>query len=493
MKGTPRPRTVLFLISDTGAGHRSAANALNAAMRLVEEQTARPPRANAQRGATHDPNWRVITVDGFAECANFPLRKGVFLYGPAIKHSPRLYSRLFHMTNTVTRFHAAYRISQPFLRQGISALLRRTRPDVIVSIHPLLNHITLQAMRDIGVRVPFITVITDLVSIHTAWVAPGVTVCVTPTQAARDYAIAAGLPSKRVRLLGMPIDPAFAVEPTTTLAERKAALGLDPDLPTILLVGGGEGAGGLEQAAYTLGRLTLPAQLVIVTGRNRLLLAQLERDKGAFQMPTTALGFVHNMAEWMRAADVMATKAGPGSISEAMACGLPIVLTGYIPGQEEGNVDYVLSNHLGVLARRPEKLAAAVRTLLTPGSATLAEMRANIQRLSYPRASFDIARLVLSYVPPAGAASAWANVPRLRRSRLSRALGHRNSALRRARRVVNNARRSAPAMLPLPQLRRGQLRRGLGLPTLGDARALLQRRPTHDVAPSRHPGAGNWR
>jgi len=139
--------------------------------------------------------------------------------------------------------------------------------------------------------------------------------------------------------------------------------------------------------------------------------------------------------------------------------------------------------------------AAAVRTLLTPGSATLMEMRTNIQRLSYPRASFDIARLVLSYVPPAGAASAWASVPRSRRGRLSRALSHRNSALRRARRVVNNARRNAPTMLPLPQLRRGsgQFRRGLGLPTLGDARALLQRRPTHDVAPSRHPGAGNWR
>ncbi|HZC04304.1 MAG TPA: glycosyltransferase [Ktedonobacterales bacterium] len=490
MKGSPRPRTVLFLISDTGAGHRSAANAIHAAMRLVEGQALRAPRAGSSQEPTHDPNWRAVIVDGFAECANFPLRKGVFLYGPAIKHSPRLYSRLFHMTNTVTRFQAAYRLSQPFLRQGMAQLLRRTRPDVIVSVHPLLNHITLQAMRDIGVRVPFITVITDLVSIHAAWVAPGVTACVTPTQVARDYAIAAGIPPKRVRLLGMPIDPAFAVQPGTTLAERKLALGLDANLPMILLVGGGEGAGGLEQAAFALGRLSQTAQLVIVTGRNRVLYTHLERSKASFNVPTTVYGFVHNMPELMRAADLVATKAGPGSISEAMACGLPIVLTGYIPGQEEGNVDYVLSNHIGVLAQTPAKLVASAQVLLTPGSTALEEMRANSQRLSHPRASFDIAKLALSYVPTVGATSAWAGIPRVQSGRLSRALGRRSPALQHARRAVRIARRTRPITISLPRLRRDSalVRRGLGLPTLEEARALLQRGPTQSVGVSRRIG-----
>lgn len=485
MKGTPRPRTVLFLISDTGAGHRSAANAIHAAMKLVEERTPRSPRNSSTHGALHDPNWRVVIVDAFAECANFPLRKGVFLYGPAIKHSPRLYARLFHMTNTASRFNTAYRISQPFLRQGMAQLLQRTRPDVIVSVHPLLNHITLQAMRDLGVRVPFVTVITDLVSIHAAWVAPGVTACVTPTEVARDYAIAAGVAPKKVRLLGMPIDPKFATQPTETLSERRAALGLVPDLPTILLVGGGEGAGGLTRAAYALGRLKLNAQLVIVTGRNRALASELEREKSSFAMPTTVLGFVHNMPELMRASDIVATKAGPGSISEAMACGLPIVLTGYIPGQEEGNVDYVLSNRIGVFARTPEKLVATVHTLLAPDSDMLKEMRENIARLSHPRASFDIAKLVLSYVPTPNATTAWANVPRMQRGRLSRAMSRRRHSTLRdvrasTRRSVGSARRLPPISLTLPRLRHSSMhpRRVLGLgrlPTLDGARALLQR------------------
>ena len=480
MKGTARPRTVLFLISDTGAGHRSAANAIHAAMRLVEQQTQRAPRPGVARPPCHDPNWRAVIVDGFAECANFPLRKGVFLYGPAIKHSPRLYSRLFHMTNTVNRFNAAYRISQPFLRQGITELLRRTRPDVIVSVHPLLNHITLQAMRELGLRLPFITVITDLVSIHTAWVAPGVTACVVPTEAARDYAISAGVAAKRVRLLGMPIDPSYATQPANTLAERKAALGLDPGLPTILLVGGGEGAGGLRQAAYALSRLPLAAQLVIVTGRNLALYHTLQEEQSSFNMPTTILGFVHNMPELMRAADLVATKAGPGSISEAMACGLPIVLTGYIPGQEEGNVDYVLSNRIGVLATTSDQVVAAVRSLLTPGSAALEEMRANIARLSHPRASFDIARLILSYVPAAGVASAWAGVQRTQRGRLSRALSRRRSSVRSVGRLA--------------RLRTGRAwsRRGLALPTLDGARALLQRGALLGASPMQRGREDEW-
>jgi 1,2-diacylglycerol 3-beta-galactosyltransferase len=299
----------------------------------------------------------------------------------------------------------------------------------------------------------------------------------------------------------MPIDPKFATEPETTPAERKTTLGLDPALPTILLVGGGEGAGGLAQAAYALGRLSLHAQMVIVTGRNRTLHTELERDKASFSMPTTVLGFVHNMPELMRASDVVATKAGPGSISEAMACGLPIVLTGYIPGQEEGNVDYVVSNHIGVLARTPEKLTAAVRSMLVPGSDMLAEMRANIQRLRYPRASFDIAKLILSYVPTATATSVWANVPRSQRGRLSRAISRRrHSAMRGARqlarRSVGGARRLQPTALPAPHLRRGSAhpRRVLGrLPTLDGARALLQRGTQLGVTPAPRSRNETWR
>lgn len=406
-----RPRTILFLIADTGAGHRSAANAINHAMHLVRQQQQEQRQVHPATSRYADPGWRTLIVDAFADCSRFPLRNGVFLYGPAIKYSPRLYGQAFRMTNTAGRFNTALRLCQPFLSQGLRELLERTQPDVIVSVHPLLNHVTLKVLREAGLRIPFLTVITDLVSIHWAWIAPDATACIVPTEAARDFALAAGMPAKRIRLLGMPIDPKFAHPPRGTIERRRAALGLDPSLPAVLLIGGGEGAGGLAEAVAALHREQLPAQLVVITGRNRQLYDELERQRRRFQMPLHPERFVSNMPEFMWAADVVVTKAGPGTISEAVACELPIILTGAVPGQEEGNIDYVLDNGLGTLATTPADLVATLRDLLAPESQHLAQWREHARQLRHANASLDIARLILSYLPAPSARSVWETRP----------------------------------------------------------------------------------
>ncbi|HEV7129618.1 MAG TPA: glycosyltransferase [Ktedonobacterales bacterium] len=421
MSVPPSERRVLFLIADTGAGHRSAANAIHHAMRMLAESPALSSprhaipdhRSPARTSRVYDNSgWNALIVDAFVACSRFPLRKGVSLYGPAIKHSPRLYGQFFRITNSKSRFRTAWRFAKPFLYQGLAHLLLETQPDVIVSVHPLLNHITLQVLRDLDVRVPFLTVVTDLVSIHYSWMAPGVSECVVPTEEARRFAVSNGMPAKRVHLLGMPIDPKFAQPPAGTRAMLRAELGLDPDLPTILLVGGGEGAIGLGDAAMAVGLSDMPVQMVVVCGRNKTLYTRLQQARLRFRVPTGVLGFIQNMPDLMHAADVIVTKAGPGTISEAMACGLPIVLTGAIPGQEEGNIRFVSENELGMVARTPSAVLDALRELLTPCSPRLALLRANVGRMSRPEASFDIARLILKYLPPIGSPSAWARAQR---------------------------------------------------------------------------------
>jgi 1,2-diacylglycerol 3-beta-galactosyltransferase len=385
------PRTILFLISDTGAGHRSAASAIAKALHLVYEQE----RANGQAA----PGVDIRIVDAFAECGRFPLRETISLYGPVTKHSPRLYGQIFHITNSAERFNAANRLCRPFLRQGLRDLIERARPDVIVSVHPLLNHVTLQVLSDIGQRIPLITVVTDLVSAHVAWFARGVEACVVPTQTTKRLALASGLPPQCVHVLGMPIDPSFATRATATAAECRRALRLDPDRPVVLLVGGGEGACGLAEAVQELASQRLAAQLLVVTGRNRQLYAHLQGMRRHFHTPTHILGFVQNMPDLMRASDVVVTKAGPGTISEAVACELPIVLTGAVPGQEEGNVDFVLQNGLGVLAPTPASLTCHLSDLLDASHPQLEQMRARARSISRPRAIFDIARLIVACSP----------------------------------------------------------------------------------------------
>jgi 1,2-diacylglycerol 3-beta-galactosyltransferase len=169
----------------------------------------------------------------------------------------------------------------------------------------------------------------------------------------------------------------------------------------VLLAGGGEGAGGLAEAVQEITRQRVRAQLVVVAGRNRQLYAQVDQLRRRAHTPThiVLFGFVRNMPDLMRAADVIVTKAGPGAIGEAVACELPIILTGALPGQEDGNIDFVLQNGLGVLAPTPERLTHHLTTLLDPSGWQLDQMRARARAVSRPRAIFDVARLIASRVP----------------------------------------------------------------------------------------------
>src|SRR5262249_11107974 len=227
-----RQRTVLFLLADTGAGHRSAANAIVAAMRAADEPAGR-------RGLG----------DAIRECGRFPSRDGVCLYGPATKYRPQLFGRFFHLTNTPERVAAARRVCLPFLGPGLRDLIARVRPDAIVSVHPMFNQAVPPVLRALGAPIPLVGVITDLFTIHHAWVAPGVDAWVAPSEVGRRFLLDCGVPDGCIHLLGLPIDPAFAEKPACSRAERRVALGLAPALPVVLLVGGGEGVGGLDPVA----------------------------------------------------------------------------------------------------------------------------------------------------------------------------------------------------------------------------------------------------
>jgi 1,2-diacylglycerol 3-beta-galactosyltransferase len=264
-----------------------------------------------------------------------------------------------------------------------------------------------------------------------------------------------------VHVLGMPIDPKF-----TRLTESKQELQrkfeLQVGLPVVLLVGGGDGAGGLQDAVRAISRAHLPVQLLIVTGRNRRLYAYLQRTKKNLHVPAKVFGFVQNMPELMRASDVIITKAGPGTISEALACELPIILSGYVPGQEEGNVDYVLTNDVGILAHDSIELVDGLRRLVKPGSATLLRQRENARLLSRSHASFDIANCILNYLPPANQPGVW-QTGQLRKHRhlMSRTLRSSEARLRAFRRRL--PRMSRVTFLKSPVVNRLSLLRTQGL------------------------------
>jgi 1,2-diacylglycerol 3-beta-galactosyltransferase len=149
--------------------------------------------------------------------------------------------------------------------------------------------------------------------------------------------------------------------------------------------------GPLKKTARAIARSGLRTALVIVTGRNKKLKEELQEM--VWPIPTFIYGFVREMPDFMRAADILVTKAGPGTISEAFNAGLPLILYSRLPGQEDGNVAYVVTEGAGVWAPNPELIVDALRGWIRNPELRLRAV-GSCQRLARPNAAHDIAGLV---------------------------------------------------------------------------------------------------
>jgi 1,2-diacylglycerol 3-beta-galactosyltransferase len=172
---------------------------------------------------------------------------------------------------------------------------------------------------------------------------------------------------------------------------------LRPEGRLVLIVGGGEGMGPIERFARAIDAALpvteLADQLAVIAGRNTALRERLSSH--SWRRPVRAEGFVNNMPDWLAAADVLVTKAGPGSITEGMLSGLPLLLMGKVPGQEDGNVKYVTSRGVGAWQPDPERAASLLCDWLTPGNPALAAMSFRARQLAMPDAASAIAEDIL--------------------------------------------------------------------------------------------------
>ncbi len=285
------------------------------------------------------------------------------------------------------------RFCEPLYRERLRDSFLMYRPDVIVSVHPLLNHAALRARADAGLlRVPLITVITDLGRVHEGWLLPEADLTVVPAREVYQRALERGVPPERLRLFGHPVHPKFE-DVSETKAEIRKGLGLPSDRPIALLMAGGEGGGKLLPTTLALAKSRLPFHLVVVTGRNAALKAKLEELAPQLPTPMTVLGFRNDVPELMRASDLLVTKAGPGAIAEASIAEVPVVVYDFVPGQERGNLDYVRTNGIGVVALTAAEVVASV-TRIVHNQERLVAMRARQTSIAPRGSSRRIAELI---------------------------------------------------------------------------------------------------
>lgn len=386
---TTSPAHLLFLIADTGGGHRAAAEAV--ARRLAA--------AHPGRFATH-------VLEPFA-AASPPLVESIMsLYAPLIRRTPRLWGAIYRATDSPAMVRALrstlFRMVDPGVEQVVDVL----QPAAIVCFHHIVAHVATRAVRRLGLRIPVITVVTDLVDVHALWVCRDVDAVVTASPGARDRVRRAGVPAERCFDLGLPIDDSFAAAPPSGLArdQLRSRLGLGPERFTVLLMGGGEGAGRLDEQARALLDARLGLQVVAICGRNAAVQTRLD----ALDVPPgerlVVRGFVDGMAGWMWASDLLITKAGPGTIAEAMAAQLPMLITSYVPGQEESNSAYVVDTGGGRYVPHLAEMVDAVRELSRPGAASLVAMREALRHAARPQATAQVAELIVRLAVPDTAA-----------------------------------------------------------------------------------------
>jgi 1,2-diacylglycerol 3-beta-galactosyltransferase len=378
---TAAERRILVLTSDTGAGHRSVSNALAAAARrrdgepfdLIQVDPLAPLSGTLRPSSTDETPT--------------PFDRIVKLYGPVIRRSPWLWGWGFRLLDNEPGLRAYLAFLSRRFQERIEEAVVQIEPEAIVSVHPLVNHLMVRARERLHrPALPLLTVLTDLVSIHHWWAAKGIDQYVGSSEVAAARLIELGISPSRIAVLGIPIRPEFD-QMTSSAREMRTRLQLEPDLPMVLLMGGGEGAGRLPQIAQALsevGRRGVRFQMVILAGRNAQARTHLEAQ--SWSVPVRVLSFTENVAEYMTAADVIATKPGSLTVSEALALARPLLLGRPLPGQEEGNIGYVVEAGAGLAYRTPKEAALAAEHLLSDPAARW-EMGQQAARLSHPRAA----------------------------------------------------------------------------------------------------------
>ncbi len=370
------PARILILFSDTGGGHRSAAEAVIEALEQIAPQ-----------------RFAIRMVDIFKDYAPPPLNLAPAMY-PYMVRVPQVYRLGYRLSDGHPQARLLTGVTWPYVRRAARRVAREHRPDLVVSFHPLAIAPVIKALGPH--RPPFITVVTDLVSAHALWYHRRVDLCLVPTEAARLRALQCGLRPEQVRVVGLPVSSRCSA-PIGDSKALRAALGWPEDRPVVLLVSGAEGMGPVFDVARAIASPGGNFALAIVAGRNERLRQRLQAV--AWEVPTFLYGFERRLPDMMRAATLLVTKAGPGTIAEALNAGLPMVLFSRLPGQEEGNVDYVVEQGVGVWAPGASLAAQAVhRWLSRPQQIERAAIAC--RRIARPQAAREVAALIAHFLDP---------------------------------------------------------------------------------------------
>ena len=380
----PRIPKILIISSDTGGGHRSAAAAIVAGVQKFFDGESYAVRVVRAVEESHH------LADKLVRLYNWILRNR--------QHWMKYYYWIINRIRPDTRefFHkrcVAY----------VRDLFERWCPHIVVSVHPLTQHIFGRVLKDLGLadRVPLVSVVTDpCYGFWKGWACDAVTLYLVASEDARRQLIDYGVAPERIKISGMPVHPKFAYPGEEAAQAARRALGLDPEKFTVFVNAGWVGGGNIPQIFSELARGELDVQAIFQAGKNEDLRAEAETIALDAPFPVKVIGYSDEIEKLMSAANVMISKLGGLTTFEALACRVPIIgdmITEPMP-QEAGTANLIAQRGAGIMLKRPSDVVPVVRRMLED-ELHYSRLRAATVGLAIPNATRHIVEEIAALIP----------------------------------------------------------------------------------------------
>lgn len=331
----------------------------------------------------------VRTVDAIELARPWFLWLYIHSYWWMLHRAPGLWRRLFERRQR-KRHHAT--APHWVFRRGCAEVLRQLKafaPHLVIATEIGAAEVAALGKREGWFNAPILAVQTDF---HTEppWAQREIDVFSVASEEAKSQLLGWGVSPNRIVLCGIPIDPAFSLP--FDRAELLQALGLDARRPVVLVMGGGMGPAPLDAIIQSLEVCGLPLQVLAVAGQNQGMRAKLEALRGKIALDLHVFGWSENVPELMSAATLLITKPGGVTTAEALAAGLPMILTHPIPGPEERHIEFLAQNKLAVCAYTLEDIARQASRLLT-NQDELSALARRAREVARPDAAHAVAQI----------------------------------------------------------------------------------------------------
>ncbi|NQT95863.1 MAG: hypothetical protein HQ572_05375 [Candidatus Omnitrophica bacterium] len=373
-------KKILIIYASAGNGHKKAAEAVYKEFLRIK-----------------DPNIEAMPIDSLNYTTRFFKFSYKRVYIILIKYLPWLWGFFYHILNN--RFF--YQIAKPFRfvvnrlnSKRLQEFLVKENFDAVISTHFFATDV-ISRLKGKGIlSLPLINIITDF-EFHLYWLAKNVDKYIVTADFVKQEAVERGIAQDKILVYGVPIRKEFTANIAKSVARE--SLGLDNDKFTILIMGGGLGVGPLKEIVVDMQSLIFDCQIIVVCGHNKRLLSELKAAKGNFKKQVQLVGFSHNMDLIMAASNIMVSKTGALTVAESLSRELPIINISPIPGQEMGNLKFLLGEGVGFKLKSIIGLKAKIEEFYEMTKASGA-LKTKIGKLSRPHAASDIVKLTLEMI-----------------------------------------------------------------------------------------------